>query len=277
MEDLTRETLQSIREDITERRDDVLKERFGELHPADIAEVLDRLEADEVQYLWKLIDLEERGDVLIELDDQQVDAALHRAAHRPSVVLLHVNDEPRLVRHLGCEGGELGLEAGVPKISDTSARLRAHIGVWAAKDKKIDALEWDGEKKNDWKLAKKKLIISHVLEHFHGNDPVEASVRGEVVHVGGQNGDIGQPTRPAPTFDEPPLRGRVGHGRDATMRITFGHPQGQRSPAAAEGCDRQAAIRMADADIQRRVGAHRMSDDMGFFDAEAIEHSHRVR
>ena len=69
MEDLTRETLQSIRLDIAERRDDVLKERFGELHPADIAEVLDRLEADEVQYLWKLIDLEERGDVLIELEE----------------------------------------------------------------------------------------------------------------------------------------------------------------------------------------------------------------
>ena len=69
MGDLSRETLQSIREDITERRDNILKERFGELHPADIAEVLDRLDAEDVHYLWKLIDLEERGDVLIELEE----------------------------------------------------------------------------------------------------------------------------------------------------------------------------------------------------------------
>ncbi|MGD2021345.1 MAG: hypothetical protein PVJ47_09835, partial [Thiohalocapsa sp.] len=57
-----------------------------------------------------------------------------------------------------CEN-QLGLEAGVPKISDTSVRLRAHIGVWAAKDKKIDVLEWDGEKRTDWKSAKKELNL----------------------------------------------------------------------------------------------------------------------
>ncbi|MGD2020987.1 MAG: hypothetical protein PVJ47_08025, partial [Thiohalocapsa sp.] len=65
---------------------------------------------------------------------------------------------------------QLGLEAGVPKISDTSVRLRAHIGVWAAKDKKIDVLEWDGEKKTDWKSAKKELNLERneqsLIEEF---------------------------------------------------------------------------------------------------------------
>lgn len=68
-----------------------------------------------------------------------------------------------------CEN-QIGLEAGVPKISDTSVRLRAHIGVWAAKDKKIDVLEWGGEKKTDWKSAKKELKLENneqsLIEEF---------------------------------------------------------------------------------------------------------------
>lgn len=69
MEDITRDYLQALGEDIAERRDDDLRAQFGELHPADIAEVFDRLEDEQVQYLWKLIDVEERGDVLVELEE----------------------------------------------------------------------------------------------------------------------------------------------------------------------------------------------------------------
>lgn len=69
MEEITRDYLQALGEDIAERRDDDLRARFEELHPADIAEVFDRLEDEQVQYLWKLIDVEERGDVLVELEE----------------------------------------------------------------------------------------------------------------------------------------------------------------------------------------------------------------
>jgi len=69
VEDITRDYLQALGEDIAERRDDDLRARFEELHPADIAEVFDRLEDEQVQYLWKLIDVEERGDVLVELEE----------------------------------------------------------------------------------------------------------------------------------------------------------------------------------------------------------------
>jgi magnesium transporter len=69
VEDITRDYLQALGEDIAERRDDELRARFEELHPADIAEVFDRLEDEQVQYLWKLIDIEERGDVLVELEE----------------------------------------------------------------------------------------------------------------------------------------------------------------------------------------------------------------
>jgi len=69
VEDITRDYLQALGEDIAERRDDDLRARFEELHPADIAEVFDRLEDEQVHYLWKLIDVEDRGDVLIELEE----------------------------------------------------------------------------------------------------------------------------------------------------------------------------------------------------------------
>ena len=69
MEDITRDFLNALREDIAGRHDDRLKARLSELHPADIAEIFDRIEDEEVQYLWRLIEVEGRGDVLIELEE----------------------------------------------------------------------------------------------------------------------------------------------------------------------------------------------------------------
>lgn len=69
MEDITREYLQVLEEEITGRKDDLLRTRFEVLHPADIAEVLDHLSDEQVKYLWRLILKEERGDVLIELEE----------------------------------------------------------------------------------------------------------------------------------------------------------------------------------------------------------------
>jgi magnesium transporter len=69
VEDITREYLQVLEEEITGRKDDLLRARFEVLHPADIAEVLDHLSDEQVKYLWKLILKEERGDVLIELEE----------------------------------------------------------------------------------------------------------------------------------------------------------------------------------------------------------------
>ena len=69
MEDITREYLQVLEDQIAGRKDDLLRTRLEELHPADIAELLDRMDEEQVQYLWKLIHKEERGDVLVELDE----------------------------------------------------------------------------------------------------------------------------------------------------------------------------------------------------------------
>ena len=69
MEDITRDFLNALSEEIAGRQDDRLKVRIAELHPADLAEILDGIQDEEVQYLWKLIAVEERGDVLVELEE----------------------------------------------------------------------------------------------------------------------------------------------------------------------------------------------------------------
>lgn len=76
VEGITREYLQTLGESIAARRDDALVSQFEELHPADIAEVFNRLDEEQVRYLWRLIDMEERGDVLIELEDDVREALL---------------------------------------------------------------------------------------------------------------------------------------------------------------------------------------------------------
>jgi len=69
VEELSRTYLETLKEEIATQQDNRLQVRFAELHPADIAETLNRLDEEEVQYLWKLIDVETRGDVLIELEE----------------------------------------------------------------------------------------------------------------------------------------------------------------------------------------------------------------
>lgn len=69
MEELTRAYLDALIGDIASKKADLLQAQLAELHPADIAEILDKLEDEEVQYLWNLIETEERGDVLVELEE----------------------------------------------------------------------------------------------------------------------------------------------------------------------------------------------------------------
>ena len=95
MEDLNREYLEVLSEEIAGRKDHLLRVRFGELHPADIAEILDRLEDEEVRYLWKLIEKEERGDVLVELEEDVREALLANLTNREIAeeVLEHIDSD----------------------------------------------------------------------------------------------------------------------------------------------------------------------------------------
>ena len=69
MEELNRAYLDALSGDIAGKKADLLQAQMAELHPADIAEILDKLEDGEVQYLWNLIQTEDRGDVLVELEE----------------------------------------------------------------------------------------------------------------------------------------------------------------------------------------------------------------
>lgn len=56
----------------------------------------------------------------------------------------------------------------------------------------------------------KPFVVSHVLEHFHGDDSVEAArLDLEFIHVGGDDTQVCQSARGRFRFDEVPLRSRL--------------------------------------------------------------------
>lgn len=67
--ELTKEYLEDLSEAIAEGRDTYLKGELDELHPADIAEIFDKLKAQELSYLFKLLESEKAAEVMIELDE----------------------------------------------------------------------------------------------------------------------------------------------------------------------------------------------------------------
>ncbi|MCA1762159.1 MAG: magnesium transporter [Flavobacteriales bacterium] len=67
--ELTKEFLDDLRDAISEGRDTFLIETLEQLHPADIAEIFDKLKPGEGNYLFKLVPQEKSADVMIELDE----------------------------------------------------------------------------------------------------------------------------------------------------------------------------------------------------------------
>ena len=70
--ELTKEYFDNLKEAVAEAKDSFLNEQLDELHPADIAEILERLKDDNGQYLYSLLtqrDEEKAADTLLELDD----------------------------------------------------------------------------------------------------------------------------------------------------------------------------------------------------------------
>ncbi len=67
--ELTKPFLESIREGVADGRDSVVQELLSELHPADIAAIIDRLSDEEAVYVFRLLEAEEAADVLLDLDD----------------------------------------------------------------------------------------------------------------------------------------------------------------------------------------------------------------
>lgn len=69
MEQENLKRLEQLREMILANREFDILELFSELHPADIAELIDHLEEEEKVHLFSLLDIETASDVILEISD----------------------------------------------------------------------------------------------------------------------------------------------------------------------------------------------------------------
>lgn len=67
--ELNNEFMTLLREHLADGRDSDVLGMIGELHPADLADILDEVKRDESAYLFKLIDKDKVSDVLIEMEE----------------------------------------------------------------------------------------------------------------------------------------------------------------------------------------------------------------
>ena len=67
--EVTREYIEQLRELIGEERNKEVAALMEDLHPADIAEIMDDLNMDEAKFIYLLLDGEKASDVLIEIDE----------------------------------------------------------------------------------------------------------------------------------------------------------------------------------------------------------------
>ncbi|MFN5984612.1 MAG: magnesium transporter [Fluviicola sp.] len=74
--ELTKEFLERIRVAISSEDNLWIKEHIVELHPADIAEIMDELSSEKAKYLSFLLEEEIQADVLMELEDEVRDTFL---------------------------------------------------------------------------------------------------------------------------------------------------------------------------------------------------------
>ncbi|MCB9190799.1 MAG: magnesium transporter [Flavobacteriales bacterium] len=67
--ELTNEFLETLKEDIARFDRDTVSAKVGELYPADIAEILDEVNLQEAQFIFRLLENEQGSEVLMELDE----------------------------------------------------------------------------------------------------------------------------------------------------------------------------------------------------------------
>jgi magnesium transporter len=93
--ELTRPTLDRIRTDVEEGRDSAVLELLGELHPADIGGILDRLDLEDAVYVYRLLESEDAAEVLLELDEDRREELLGSLTSREIAedVLEHIDSD----------------------------------------------------------------------------------------------------------------------------------------------------------------------------------------
>ena len=68
--ELTKEFLDNLRETIKQENKEVAKGLLSELHPADIAEIIEELDIVEANYVLLIVDNDTAADALAELDEE---------------------------------------------------------------------------------------------------------------------------------------------------------------------------------------------------------------
>jgi len=93
--ELTKTLLDTLRADVAEGRDSAIQSVLGELHPADIAAMIDRLGLDEAVYVYRLLEGEIAAEVLIELDEGLREDLLNSLTSREIAedVLEHIDSD----------------------------------------------------------------------------------------------------------------------------------------------------------------------------------------
>lgn len=67
--ELTKEYLDQLRELIANGKDALIQEYLAELHPADIAEIIDEVKTEEATFIYKLLGKDIAADVLVDLEE----------------------------------------------------------------------------------------------------------------------------------------------------------------------------------------------------------------
>ena len=66
---MNKEELEKVEQLIEQKDSEQLKDLLAGLHPADIAELCNELDAEEARFIYLLLDNETAADVLIEMDE----------------------------------------------------------------------------------------------------------------------------------------------------------------------------------------------------------------
>lgn len=91
MSEITKQHIKDFSKAIEDGQDAVITEKLHDLHPADIAEVLDFLDFEEARYIVKILDIELAAKVMVELEDDVRDRLIASLTSREIAELVIEN------------------------------------------------------------------------------------------------------------------------------------------------------------------------------------------
>ena len=109
MKEINKEYIEKLNDIIDQQNEEALKLEIKDLHPADIAEIVEDLDTDEALFLLRLVDEEVAADVLIELDEDQRHDLLEQMPNESiarKLELMDANDAVDVIQELDEEDRE---------------------------------------------------------------------------------------------------------------------------------------------------------------------------